>query len=471
MTPYRTADGLPGIALAEWRAGALSGVSMTERDLRLAARVRALPRDAHLDVQPGERGVAVKTTGAVGLVRFTNFEVRIDPKLPGDHLQLFRLVEFATGLEGLVQLAGSPRMRAADANLLDLIVELLSSATERILAAGLRADYVERENDLPALRGRLLPDRQQLERFGLYDRIVCRYDEHEHDIADNQLLALALAQGARIATLPRVRRRARGLAALLEDLCDPRALDIALGPEAFTYSRHNEHYHTAHELSWMVLQETGPDEALATGHARLRSFLIDMNTLFERFLERTFRLALASADVKVLAQPSHSIFWRPDLRARYAPRRVRPDLLLERAERLQARLPLDAKYKRYDHQKIDVDDLTQVFLYAYVYRDPESAGTPPHAILIHPSETSGKPRLTPLEVRSVAERAVDAKLTVVAIHIPTFLDEADAGGGPSLRALRELTLTRLPSTGVGVGYRRDLPRPAITGPAAAIQLR
>jgi 5-methylcytosine-specific restriction enzyme subunit McrC len=209
----------------------------------------------------------VRTTGAVGLVRFTNFEVRVDPKLPGDHLQLFRLVEFASGIEGLVQLAGSPSVRAVGASLLDLVVELLSSATERILAAGLRADYVEREDDLPALRGRLLPDRQALERFGFYDRVVCRYDEHEHDIADNQLLALALAHGNRIATVPRVRRRARALAALLEDLCDPRALDVRLGPEAFTYSRHNEHYRSAHALSWMVLQERGPDEALVTGAA------------------------------------------------------------------------------------------------------------------------------------------------------------------------------------------------------------
>jgi 5-methylcytosine-specific restriction enzyme subunit McrC len=448
VTRYETADGLPGIALAEWRSGALRDVSMTERDLRLAARLRARPRDARLEVEPAEQGIAVKTTGAVGLVRFTNFEVRVEPKLPGDHLQLLRLVEFASGVEGLVQMAGSPRIREAGKSLLDLIVELLSSATERILAAGLRADYVERENDLPAIRGRLLSDRQYLERFGLYDRVICRYDEHEHDIADNQLLALALAHGSRIATVPRVRRRARALAALLEDLCDPRSLDVALGPEGFHYSRHNEHYRTAHALSWMVLQEQGPDQALATGEARLRSFLIDMNTLFERFLERVLRLVLEPVGVAVTSQQSDSIFWRPDLRIRYA--RVRPDLLLQRRERPQARLPLDAKYKRYDNRKVDVDDLTQVFLYAYAYRDPEATGAPPQAILVHPSEAPGDPGVTPLQVQSVAERVVDAELTVVAVHIPTVLDAVEAGGGRSLDALRELSIGVLPPTGLAM---------------------
>jgi 5-methylcytosine-specific restriction enzyme subunit McrC len=458
MTVYQTADGLPGIGLAEWRSGSLPDVKMTERDLRLAMRLRALPRDARLDVQPAEAGVAVTATGAVGLVRFTNFEVRVDPKLPGDHLHLFRLVEFSSGLEGLVQLAGSPGMRRADATLLDLVVELLSSATERILAAGLRADYVERQDDLPALRGRLLPDRQVLERFGLYDRAVCRYDEHEHDIPDNQLLAVALAHGSRVVTLPAVRRRARGLAGLLEELCDPRALVVALGPEAFSYSRHNEHYRTAHALGWMVLQEQGPDEALTTGQARLRSFLIDMNTLFEQFVERAIRLAVQSVGVGVEAQRSDSIFWRPDRRERYA--RVRPDLLLHRLGRPYARLPLDAKYKRYDNGKVDVGDLTQVFLYAYAYRDPEAGDTPPRAVLVHPGETAGEPRVTQLQVRSVAERNVDAELTVAAVHIPTVLDEAEAGGGPSLDALRELSLGLLPSADVALeqlGVSGELP--------------
>lgn len=442
MTTYRTADGLPGISLDEWRSGVLPGVTMANRDLRLAARLRARPRDARLDVQPAEDGVTVSTTGAVGVVRFSAFEVRIEPKLPGAHLELFRMVEFAAGLDGLVQLAGSPALRQSDPTLLDFAIDMLSSATERILAAGLRADYVEHEDDLPAVRGRLLADRQALERFGLYDRVICRYDEHEHDIADNQLLAVALARGSRIGTLARVRQRARALAAVLEEVCDPRRLAVALGPEEFTYSRHNEHYRAAHALSWMVLQEVGLDQTLATGAPRVRSFLIDMNTLFEQFLERLLGLALLPDGVRVEVQRSDSIFWRPDDRTRYA--RVRPDILLRRPDRSHARLPVDAKYKRYDLGRVNVDDLSQAFLYAYAYRDPEAAGAP-RALLVHPAESAGAPRTTPIQVRSVTERIVDAELGVVAVHIPTMLDEVDAGGGPGLESLRQAALAALPA--------------------------
>jgi 5-methylcytosine-specific restriction enzyme subunit McrC len=350
------------------------------------------------------------------------------------------MVEFATGLEGLAQLSGSPQIRDVDANLLDFVIELLSSATERILAAGLRADYVERESDLPAVRGRLLPDRQLLERFGLNDRVICRYDEHEHDIPDNQLLALALGHASRIGVLPRVRRRARALATSLEDLCDPSALANALDPQAFTYSRHNEHYRPAHTLSWMILDEQGPDETLSTGRAAIRSFLVDMNTLFERFLERLLRIACEPVGIDVTAQRSDSIFWRPDLRTRYA--RIRPDLLLHRAARPTSRLPVDAKYKRYDRGNVDVDDLTQAFLYAYAYRDPAASG-PPRAVLIHPTETPGNPFRMPLQVRSVAERTIDAELSILAVHIPTLLDAAQAASTDRQHVFSGLAATLL----------------------------
>ena len=442
MSAYVTADGLPGIALSEWASGRVPHVSMGERDLRLAERLRGRGGDSRVDVLPGEGGVLVTTTGAVGLIRFTGFEVRIDPKLPGGHVQLFRLIEFAEGLDGLVQLAGSPHMRASDTNLLDFIVELLAFATDRIIVGGLRADYVEHEDTLPALRGRLLPDRQHLERFGVYDRVVCRYDEHEHDIADNQLLALALSRGARIATSPRVRRRTRGLAGLLEEICDPRALEPIPSPAEFSYNRQNEHYRTAHALAWLVLGQTGPDEALQTGQPQMRSFLIDMSAVFERFLERSLALALADTQTSLVAQRSDSIFWRPDRAAKYA--RVRPDLLVQSSLRTQARLPIDAKYKRYDLRSVDVSDLTQVFVYAYAYRDPRITDRAPAALLMYPSESAGQPSVMPLEVHSVHERLIDAALTIVGVHIPSVLDDAAAGGGPSLSALMNLILARLP---------------------------
>lgn len=50
------------------------------------------------------------------------------------------------------------------------------------------------EDDLPVVRGRLLGDQQVPRRFGRVDRLICRFDEHEQDILENQLLVAALRQ-------------------------------------------------------------------------------------------------------------------------------------------------------------------------------------------------------------------------------------------------------------------------------------
>ncbi|MEV5829365.1 hypothetical protein AB0L25_27765 [Spirillospora sp. NPDC052242] len=70
-------------------------------------------------------------------------------------------------------------------DLRDLVCLLLTLEADRLLRHGLRRDYLRREEDLPAVRGRLLADRQVMRRFGRLDRLECRYDERSGDILDN----------------------------------------------------------------------------------------------------------------------------------------------------------------------------------------------------------------------------------------------------------------------------------------------
>jgi hypothetical protein len=69
---YRTADRLPSIALDEWRSGTCPAVAMTDRDLRLAPRLRDRPRDARLDVAmvvgAAKEGTARAEAGRRGVV-------------------------------------------------------------------------------------------------------------------------------------------------------------------------------------------------------------------------------------------------------------------------------------------------------------------------------------------------------------------------------------------------------------------
>jgi 5-methylcytosine-specific restriction enzyme subunit McrC len=60
------------------------------------------------------------------------------------------------------------------------------------------------------------------------------------------------------------------------------------------YHRQNEHYKPAHDLALLVLEGLGVEDVLAPAETT-RSFvsLIDINRLFERFVHRILREALA----------------------------------------------------------------------------------------------------------------------------------------------------------------------------------
>jgi 5-methylcytosine-specific restriction enzyme subunit McrC len=413
----------PVVHLAEWTEKRLIGVALTAADLRLCERLKRRREDTQVIVYHDQDGVVVKARGAVGVVRFDAFDVHIHPKFSGNAIGLFRLVAYTSGIEAISEFATAPSIRAEGEPLADMFVRLLTREVERIVRLGPRVDYVVREDQLTALRGRLLYERQVRERMGVFDRLICRFDELEHDVPDNQLLALALAQGSRIATSSGVRRQCAAAADQLAAICDPQGFDIQRGRAAITYDRLNEHYRRAHELAWIVLDALGPDEALRPGAAPARSFLIDLATIFERFVTRLLTDVLDPAAYTVQEQRRSSIYWRPDTASSYAT--VRPDVIVTARTGSPRRVPVDAKYKRYgdapDTRSYGAADLSQAFVYAYAFRATD-ADSCLQALLVHPLAAPGSLETLELEVRSVQHGAVNARVTGVGVHIPTVLD-------------------------------------------------
>lgn len=166
---------------------------------------------------------------------------------------------------------------------------LLAESCEKIVRGGVFADYVEREEELPVVRGRLLGDRQILRRFGQVDHIICHFDEHDQNVAENQLLAGALAACGRRVGHESVKRRIRRLQAIFEEVCRADFLDLRGGHHQMEYHRLNEHYRDAHCLAWLALDGLGIRDLLGAGETRCFAFLIDMNSLFERFVSRLTR--------------------------------------------------------------------------------------------------------------------------------------------------------------------------------------
>jgi 5-methylcytosine-specific restriction enzyme subunit McrC len=419
--------------LAEWKTCTLEGVALTDEDRRLLDRLKR-GEGPRLVTDELVTGLRVQAKSWVGVVQLSSVRIHVVPKLAGEHLGVLRMLDWTSGLEALKSIHAENDLELEGASLLDLVALLFVRATERIARGGLRTAYVENEDALGVLRGRLLFERQLRRRQVRLDRLECRYDERSADIFDNRLLLAAAERCATRAGHTGVRRRAARLRMILADVCDAR--DVGLPRREPHYDRLNRRYRPAHELAWIVLEGTqGLEDLYAWGATRSFAFMIDMNQIFERFVEQLLTEALAAHGFPLRFQKrTSSVVQRPDGSAYL---RLIPDALA-RIGQPPVDVPIDAKYKRYSNRKLDRDDIAQAFIYAAGLGATPDHGTP-HALLVYPSE-SGELESTPLFVRHI-DGTPRAALTALGIPVAGVLDEVAADGDALIGAIGAAVLS------------------------------
>ena len=369
--------------LAEWETLQLAYGPPTDADLTVA---EALGRGAASRLQLDwlhNKTLRVTSRASVGVVRLERAELHIVPKLAGGNLGVLQMVDYASGLDALHHLPGSRELDTASTGLVDLVCLLLVEASTSVLRRGLLRDYALHEEALPSLRGRLRISEQVRRHYGQVDLLECRFDEHEADVLDNQLLLAALELARRVTDVDDLRARATRLSIAYGEVCRPATVHDRAAARRIVYHRRNAHYRTAHHWALLLLEQLGINDLYATGLGQSFIFLIDMNRLFEAFVARLLTDTLERRGIRVLPQHrSPSIVIDEDLGTTYA--RVIPDLLLELPT--GGRLPADTKYKRYDDRRVDSGDVDQAFLYAFAYADP--GHRTPATLILYPG-TSG----------------------------------------------------------------------------------
>ena len=410
--------------LTEWTSEVYHDITLRPEDRAVAEKL-STSADDRVQIEELRQGLRVRTRSWVGVVRLPTVEIRIVPKVTSDQLGLVRLLDYASGLDALTRLPDGATLEAAGDSLLEVFVLLFVEASERVLRRGLLSGYVEREDDLPIVRGRILADRQLLERFGQLDRIICRFDELEHDVVENQLLTAALQVTSPLVTSVGLQRRISRLRGVLEPICDTDQLDLAAARATVTYNRLNAHYETAHQLGWILFDALGIDDLLAPGEIRSFSFLLNMNQLFERFVTRLVEQILPVARYRVSSQISFkSVVWNVSSQRPYA--NIIPDVVVERRGQSDCRVAIDAKYKLYDERGFDQGDIYQTFLYAFALGATAADGLPT-SLLLYPA-TAEEPGSTRLRIRRLSGGA-GAEIIGIGLPVAALLRELTAGPG------------------------------------------
>jgi 5-methylcytosine-specific restriction enzyme subunit McrC len=425
------------MVLEEWKTGSISGVELSFQDLKLAAQIGG--EEGRVTVEEMKGGVRVKAYSWVGVIRFSQFEVHIIPKLAGEFLGLVRMLEIVSGIGSLRRNFGERNLLVnSKNNLFDLFALLLSEACETILQKGLLYDYIEVEDDLPFLRGRLLIKQQVRHRAGRVDRLECRYDEHSSNIIENQLLAAVLNICGRRVTDPIIRRQIRRQAAIFSSVCSLENFNLKNIRTSIVYDRMNENYEYAHSLAWIILDGSGVKDIFLTGKTKSFAFLLDMNQIFELFILRFFEFSFEKTDYIVKYQKQNPmVIW--DYYQQRSYKKIIPDFIIENLNSGLSPMVIDAKYKLYDRKKVSSTDIYQSFLYAFVYGEDYHST---NALIVYPTNNQADDQKI-LQLKNL-KGSVGANIRIFGFHIPSALKEMEANEKGVMSELLINSLTNVP---------------------------
>jgi 5-methylcytosine-specific restriction enzyme subunit McrC len=280
----------------------------------------------------------------VGVVKIAGVTVWLRPKIP------IRRLLFLLGYASRPGWDDDVVALERTQDFLPVLATAFAAQAHRALEQGLLQGYVEVEDTLAVLRGRLDEQVQLRRRFGIAVPLAVRYDEYTPDIAENRLLRGATELLLSIPGVPgATRSQLRHLRLTLADVTPPiRGSRLPV----WRPSRLNARYQVALWLAELLLRRNALDQR--AGRIGVTGFVVDMWRVFEDFVTVALAQTMVRHGGHCFSQDRHHLDEAHVIA-------MRPDLVWYRDGSPTA--VVDAKYKAERPQGFPDADLYQVLAY------------------------------------------------------------------------------------------------------------
>ena len=282
--------------------------------------------------------------------------VIVEPKI--NAANVFRMLGYVFADEHRRLFRWDDVQYASDRLLFEPLVERFNELVTARTKRGLLQDYIRSEESLGVFRGALDVKAHVQQNLGRENRVHCRFFEQTFDIPDNRFVKAALWHLLQFGGgTPRTTQ------SLIRNLHHFDGVSLKpLRPQSLLnrhYHRLNDDYRQIHELSRLFTECSSVSEHF--GSVRFNGFLLDMNRLYEQFVQTAFLKVSRRGKCRVVTQEP------TPLSLSTASPKIKPDVTVWSGDRVVA--IADAKYKR-DYATPQNGDLYQVITYGTVLECP-----------------------------------------------------------------------------------------------------
>ncbi len=313
-----------------------------------ASQAHALAATGWVDVEGFGGGLwSISALTKVGAAVVGDVELAIAPKVPIG--RLIFLLGYAASDKGWLAAAGH---FGTDDGIVPAMADAFLRQLERALGPGVLQGYRTVDEALPLVRGKIRTADQLSRRYGLALPVEVTYDEFDMDIAENQILRLAVYL---LRQVPGVRRQTRStLGHALSLLIDVSPLGRGAPMPRWEPTRLNARYHVALRLAELIVASTSIEHRV--GQVEATGIMLDMAKVFEDFVVGSLRDALRARGGRTAAQQT----WPLDVGQVIT---IRPDLLWYAPDSPTPSVVVDAKYKAEKPSGFPNADVYQMLAY------------------------------------------------------------------------------------------------------------
>ena len=318
---------------------------LTDRDARRLSGAFSQQIGLRPTGRPGE--YVLSPSHYVGTIRLPDSSIVVKPKVPVSNL--FWMLSYA---HELADFRGLDVGLAETEDIFEFIVKIFAEKVLDLARQGLTRGYVEREENLSTVRGRVLVLENLRKNSAIKSRVFCRLVEHTEDVKENQILKLCCFLLLREPL--RDWQTMMGLRSALGRFEHVRLVPLTDADiDSVFFNRLNERYAGCIALARLLLSRMSLRETL--GPVPASSFLIDMNRLFERFVAAVLQQQVERLGGRLATQTGIRLTMAEEgMKPIYGV----PDLFLRRPD--GATVVLDTKYKDPGHEGWVIGDVYQV---------------------------------------------------------------------------------------------------------------